>query len=145
MLLFITIFLGVIVVLLLLLIIVLTKFSEHVFTSIKKVQTDLDRVSIEASRLSSSLNEFVQTDLHKISKNTSNLIGKLTDLTSDINNKSQSLNCLFKPFSYLTAKTDADSSDDESPSPYKSIPQILSWVASGIFIIKKTRELARKL
>ena len=145
MLMFITVFLGVIIVLLLLLILVLTKFSEHVYTSIKKVQTDLDRVSQEASRLSSSLNEFVQTDLHKISKNTSHLIGKLTDLTSDINDKSQSLSCLFKPFSFLSEKLSADSSQNESPSPYKTIPHLLSWIATGIFIIKKTRELSRKL
>jgi len=139
------VFLGIIIALLILLIVVLAKFSSHVYTAVNKVQTDIDQVAVEAKRLTSSLNAFVQSDLHKISEDTSGLIGKLTDLTSDINNKSHSLDCVFKPFGFLSAKMKGDSSEDESASPYKTIPQMLGWIATGIFIIKKARELKRKL
>lgn len=144
MLLFINIFLGIIIALLVLLIVVLTKFSKNVDLSIKKVQTDLDQVSTEASRLSSSLKEFVQSDLHKIAEDTSGLIGKLTDLTSDVMNKSRSLNCLFKPLGFLSSKMNAEASEDKSASNTHAIPQLLNWIATGLFIIKKTRELTRK-
>jgi uncharacterized protein YoxC len=124
----------------------LIRISAKVQGSIFQVQTDLNQTLKEVSSLSSSLNEFVKSDLHKISEETGALIGKLTDLTSDINNKSHSLNFLFKPFSFLTSKMNSDSSSsNDFSSKCETIPQILKWIATSIFLIKTTREVVKKL
>ena len=143
---FVEICLAIVAATLIILVIVLIKIFAQAQKSIHRVQIDLNLISTETSRLSSSLNEFVKADLHKISEETGVLIGKLTNLTSDINNKSRSLNCFFKPFRFLSSKMSSDlSSSDDLSSKCETIPQLLKWIANSIFLIKVTREFVKKL
>ncbi len=107
--------------------------------SISILQTDVHHLLNTTTRLVDSLNEFVETDLSTISKETSQLISTISDLSSDINNKSHSLNFLFKPFSFLSSKFGSDSSG-ESDSKHSTLPQILKWIASSAILFKTTKE-----
>jgi uncharacterized protein YoxC len=110
--------------------------------SMQYLQTDLQTVFIETSRLLNSLNKFVQTDLSMISQETSQLINQLSDLSTDINNKSHSLNFLFKPLSNINDKV--DSSLEESSSKQGAFPQIMKWIASSAVLFKATKELINR-
>lgn len=134
--------LAIITVSLVVLVIVLIRIASHVQRSVLQVQIDLSQVSVEVCRFSNSLNAFVRGDLHQVSQETGALVGKLRDLTSDIYDKSRSLNFLFKPFSFLTSKM---GSDLPSSSKCEVIPQLLKWIATSIFLIKTTREVVKKL
>ncbi len=122
--------------------VILVRIFFQVRQSLCLLQIDLHGVFIESTRLLNSLNEFVQTDLSMISQETSQLINQLNDLSADINNKSHSLNFLFKPLSFLNSKV--DSSSDESSPKQDTIPQIMRWVASSALLFKATKELINK-
>jgi uncharacterized protein YoxC len=113
----------------------LIKLTSQAQRSIQLMQMDVQNMAIELLRLVQNANQFISTDLHSVSEETTQLIHKLTDLSSDINNKSHSLNFLFKPFSFLTSKLSGDSSSDKNVS----IPQLLKWIASGVLLIKATK------
>lgn len=113
----------------------LIKLSSQAQRSIQLIQLDVQNMTIELLRLVQNANQFISTDLHSVSEETAQLIHKLTDLSSDINNKSHSLNFLFKPFSFLTSKLSGDSSSDSNIS----IPQLLKWIASGVLLLKTTK------
>lgn len=113
----------------------LIRLTSQAQRSIQLIQLDVQNMTIELLRLVQSANQFISTDLHSVSEETTQLIHKLTDLSSDINNKSHSLNFLFKPFSFLTSKLSGDSSSDTNVS----IPQLLKWIASGVLLIKATK------
>lgn len=136
--------LGIITVMLIALVVVLLRISFQIQQSIHFLQVDLHNLSIETMRLLNSMNEFVRADLHMISEETTNLITKLNDLSSDINNKSHSLNFLFKPFGFLNSILGSDTSSDESGSKRETIPQILKWIASSAFLFKTTKEFIKK-
>jgi uncharacterized protein YoxC len=120
--------------------VVLLVFFIRVFpkvaNSIHQVQIDLNRVSTETTLLASSLNEFVRSDLYKVSEQTSELIEKLTDLTSDLTPILHPFSRLFKPSSFLSSK------EEKSPTK-ETIPQILNWVVTSLSLIKKTREFIK--
>jgi len=96
-------------------------------------------------RLLNSANKFVFLDLHEFSENSNRLMNNLIDLSSDINNKSRSLNFLFSPFRFLNSKLGSDSPfGDESTTRSETIPQVIKWIVSGIFLIKTTKEFIKK-
>jgi uncharacterized protein YoxC len=112
--------------------------------SIRLVQTDLHHLIVESTRLASSLNQFVEVDLASITTETTQLIGELRDFSSDINNKSHSLNFLFKPLSFLSNKLGSDLSSDESPTTKTGVlPQIFKWIASSAILFKTTKEFMK--
>lgn len=119
--------------------VVLIRLFFQVRKSLCLLQIDLHNLFLETTRLSNSLNEFVRADLSILSQETSQLINQLNDLSSDINNKSHSLDFLFKPLSFLNAKL--DSSSDESSPKQDIIPQIMKWIASSAVLFKATKEL----
>lgn len=140
----ITFMIAVIMSIMVMIVLVLKKNAGLVQESFKKVQSDLDKVAAEATQLSASLKDFVNSDLRKMTDETSSLIGQITDLTSDVSQKSRSLNFLFKPLSSLSSKMTSDDSDDYSPRS-GAIPRVLKWLSTGLFLIKTTKELAKKL
>lgn len=113
----------------------LIRLTSQAQRSIQLMQLDVQNMTIELLRLVQNANQFITTDLHNVSEETTQFINKLTDLSSDINNKSHSLNFLFKPFSFLTSKLSGDSSSDKTVS----IPELLKWIASGVLLIKATK------
>lgn len=125
------------------LIFTLLKISSQVQKSISLIQTDIQVVSKETVRLLNTMNEFVQADLHEVSEETRQLIGQLKDLSSDIKNKSYSLNVLFKPLSFLSSKLGEGPSLDESASNPKIIPQILKWITSSALLFNKIKEFKK--
>ena len=134
----------VITVMLIALVVVLIRIFFQMQQSIRLLQTDLHNLFGETTGLAKSLNAFVQTDLNMISQETSQLISNLNDLSADINNKSHSLNFLFKPLSFLNSKLGPDSSDDESTPKQETIPQIVKWIASSAVLFKTTKELINR-
>ena len=126
------------------LVVVMARIFSQTQHSIHLFQTDLHALSVETTRLLNTLNEFVQADLHKVSEETQLLISKLNDLSSDINNKSHSLNFLFKPFGFLNSKLGGDSPSDQSTPKRETIPQLLKWIASSALLFKTTREFIKK-
>ena len=119
----------------------------RIFSQVKQVipvlQKDVHDLSTETILLINALNEFVRTDLHVFSKDTSQLIGNLSDLSSDIKSKSHSLNFLFKPLSFLSSKVGGDLPSGESASKFEAIPEILKWVASTALLFKTSREVIK--
>ena len=122
--------------------IVLVIMFFQVKRSLRLVQTDLHDLIIETTRLARSLNRFVEVDLATVSEETTQLISELRDLSSDINNKSHSLNFLFKPLSFLSNKLGSNLSSDESPTT-SALPQILKWIASSAILFKTTKEFLK--
>lgn len=135
--------LGVIALALTSLVIVLIKISSQTHKSIQLLQTDTHRLSIEMTELAKSINEFVRADLHQVSQETSQLMSRLNEISTDINNKSHSLNFLFKPFRFLSDKLGATTSSDESPPPSNTIPQTIKWVGSSMSLIKTIKEFLK--
>ena len=135
--------LGVIALSLVALVIVFIRISSQTHQSIQLLQADIHRLSIEMMDLLNALNEFVRADLHNVSKETSQLISKLNELSADVNDKSHSLNFLFKPFRFLNDKLGAASSSDEPPSPSNTIPQTIKWVGSSMSLIKTIKEFLK--
>ena len=88
--------------------IVLIVMFFQVKRSIGLVQTDLHHLIVESTRLATSFHRFIEVDLASISTETTQLISELRDFSSDINNKSHSLNFLFKPLSFLSNKLGSD-------------------------------------
>jgi uncharacterized protein YoxC len=86
---------------------------------------------------------FIQGDLQVISDKTKHFIGSLDELSSDISDKSRSLNFLFQPLGFLNSKLEAFSSKDETTSQRSTIPQILRWIASSVLLIKKSKEFIK--
>jgi len=121
----------------------LIRISSQIQTSIHLLQTDLRMLSIETARLLNSMNDFVRADLHTLSEETHHVMRNLKDLSSDLSEKSHSLNFLFKPFGFLNCKLGSGSSPEEPEPKNEAIPQILKWVASSVFLIKKTKELIK--
>ncbi len=143
---FIEICLAIIASALVTLIIILAKVATKTQESIHRVQVDLNRISIETTTLLNNLNEFISHDLSKITDETGALVEKLTDLTSDISDKSHSLNFLFKPFSFLRSKLNSDSPSFGGLSLNRdTIPQLLKWIATSVILIKTTRGFLKKL
>jgi len=101
----------------------------------KSLQSDLHNVFSETTQLLHSLNDFVRSHLNPIAQETENLINQLNDLSNDINDKSHSLNFLFKPFSFLTTKLEN--------SKESTIPQILKWIGSSALLFKATKEFLK--
>ena len=140
---FIEICLAIITTALVVLVFVLLKISSQIQKSIHFLQTDIHALSKETIDLLNTLNEFVRADLHAVSEETRQLIVKLNDLSSDINNKSHSLNFLFKPLNFLSSKLGADLPPLKSASNRETIPQILKWIASSALLFKTTREFIK--
>ena len=115
--------------------IALIKIFFEVRKSIHLLQTDLHHTFSETTQLLHNLNDFVRSHLNPIAQETENLINQLNDLSSDINDKSHSLNFLFKPFSFLTTKLETKQS---------KIPQILQWIGSSALLFKATKEFINK-
>ncbi|HEY5235431.1 MAG TPA: DUF948 domain-containing protein [Rhabdochlamydiaceae bacterium] len=123
--------------------IVLIIMLLQVKRSVRLVQTDLHHMIVETTRLASSLNRFVEIDLATVSQETTQLISELRNFCSDINNKSHSLNFLFKPLSFLSNKFGSDLSSDESPTKEGALPQILKWIVSSAILFKTTKEFMK--
>jgi uncharacterized protein YoxC len=128
---------GIIALTFLILAIILIKFSFQTQRSIQTMQSDVHNLSTEILQLVHNVNDFVQADLHTVSEETSHLISKLTSLSSDVNNKSHSLNFLFKPFHFLTSKLSSDESKNIT------IPQVIKWIASSVLLFKTTKEFIK--
>lgn len=108
------------------------------------IQTDVHKVSQELTRLLSSMNDFVETDLHKVSQETNHLISDVNAFSSDIKKKVDSFDFLFRPLSSLNSKLDSElSSKTEASSFRETIPQILKWIVSSVFLIKTTKEFIK--
>ena len=75
--------------------------------------------------------------LHRISEETRVLIRKLSDLSSDINEKSRSLDSLFKTLSSFHSDVESDSSGS------KTIRPLMRWIASSAVLFKATKEFIR--
>lgn len=103
------------------------------------MQSDVHNLSTEILHLVHNVNDFVQSDLHMVSQETSHLISKLNDLSSDINNKSHSLNFLFKPFRFLSSKLSSGSDEPKNVT----IPQVVKWIASSVLLFKTTKEFIK--
>ena len=116
--------------------IVLIKIFFQMRKSAHLLQTDLHHVFSDTTKLVQSLNVFVQSNLTPVAQETENLVNQLNDLCSDINDKSHSLNILFKPLSFLTDKLEG--------STHSKIPQILKWIESSALLFKKTKEFIHK-
>ena len=86
------------------LVVVLVRISFQAKKTLNLLQNDIHNLSIEMSDLLNGMNEFVRSDLHQVSQQTSQLISGLNSLSSDINDKSHSLNFLFKPLHFLNDK-----------------------------------------
>lgn len=110
---------------------------------IQLLQTDIHDLSKETISLITTMNEFVKIDLHATSKETCRLMSKLNELSSDINEKSHSLNFLFKPLNFLSSKIDEDSSSRESSSENDTVPQVLNWVVSSVRLFNTAKELIK--
>jgi uncharacterized protein YoxC len=123
--------------------IILTRISFQIQRSIYLLQTDIQRLSVEASHLITDLKVFVNADLPTITEETKLLIHKLNDLSSNINAKSHSLNFLFKPLEFLNSKLTAGSSSDEPEPQKQALPQILRWIASSASLFKTTKEFVK--
>lgn len=119
--------------------IVLIKFSFQAQRSIQVMQSDVHNLSTEILHLVHNVNDFVQSDLHTVSEETSHLISKLNSLSSDINNKSHSLNFLFKPFRFLSSKLSSGSDEPKNVT----IPQVVKWIASSVLLFKTTKEFIK--
>lgn len=119
----------------------LIRAVSQVRQSIRLIQEDIHALSQEMIQLFNTANEFVQSDLHAFSEETCQLVRKLNDLSSDIDDKSRSLNFLFKPLRFLSSKFDRDLSG--SKSHCETIPQILKWIASSALLFKITKEFVR--
>lgn len=143
---FIEICLAIIASALVTLIIILAKVATKTQESIHQVQVDLKRITTETTILINHLNEFISQDLPKITDETGVLVEKLTDLTSDISDKSNSLNFLFKPFKFLRSKLNSDAPSFGGLSLSRdTIPQLLKWIATSVILIKTTRGFLKKL
>lgn len=122
------------------LVVILVRISFQAKKSMYLLQNDIHNLSIEMTHLLNGLNEFVRADLRQVSQQTSQLIDRLNSLSADINDKSHSLNFLFKPLHFLNDKIGSDSSTDESQPKSETIPQIARWISSGMSLIKTTKE-----
>jgi uncharacterized protein YoxC len=140
---FIEICLAILVLAVIALVLVLLRISSQTQRSIHLLQTDIQALSKETIHLLSSVNEFVRADLRAVSEETRQLIGNLNDLSSDINNKSHSLNFLFKPMSFLSSKLGRDLPSGKSSPDCETIPQVLKWIASSAFLFKTIREFIK--
>jgi uncharacterized protein YoxC len=136
--------LAIITLTLIILVISLIRLSTQAQRSIQHIRMDVHNLSAEVTHLVNSMNEFVRTDLHDVSKETSHLITKLNDLSSDINNKSHSLNFLFKPLQFLSSKLSSGSPSSEPNSKRETVPQLIKWIVSSIFLYKSTKEIIKK-
>lgn len=135
--------LSIITIMLVILVFIAIRMFFQIRKSVNLLQSDFHDLSIEMTRLVTSMNEFVQADLHTISEGATHLISKLDSLSADIKSKSRSLSFLFQPFAFLNSKLSSDSSNDESTPHQQAIPQILKWVVSSAFLFKKTREFIK--
>lgn len=119
------------------LVFVIWRLFSQAQKSIHLLQTDIHR-------LLNTMNDFVRDDLHAVSKETRQVIRNLNDLSADINNKSHSLNFLFKPLSFLSSKLGGDLTSEESPSNCETIPQALKWIASSALLFKTIKEFIKR-
>jgi uncharacterized protein YoxC len=140
---FIEICLSVLAATLITLVFILTKIYSQVQGSIHLLQTDIHDLSKQTSHLLNTMDEFVRVDLTAVSKGTCQLIAKLNDLSTDINDKSHSLNFLFKPLNFLNSKMGEDPPSSEPSSQCETIPQILKWVVSSVRLFNTTKELIK--
>lgn len=134
--------LAIIAVMLIGLAIILIKISSQFQESIRFLQTDIHRLSTEISGLLSSLTHFIQKDLHGTSTEITHLVQKLTDISSDINEKSHSLNFLFKPLNFMSSKMDP--SKNSFVRKCESIPHLMKWIVSSAQLFKSTREFIKR-
>lgn len=82
----------------------------------------------------------LQADLRRVSFELTDLLFKVNQLTTDLQTKSNALNSLFAPF-----ETSEASPSEEAENPRaKTIPQLMGWLVSSVFLIKKTREFVKK-
>lgn len=116
--------------------IVLIQIFFKMRKSARLLQTDLHHTLSETTKLMQSMNHFVQSHLTPVAQETENLVNQISDLCSDINDKSHSLNILFKPLSFLTNKLEG--------STQSKIPQILKWIRSSALLFKATKEFINK-
>lgn len=140
---FIEICLAIIAGALVLLIIFLARLSSGLQQTMRLIQSDAHAVSIEATQLLIRVNEFISTDLRQASQETQLLLSKLSDLTSDIDQKSHSLNALFKPLQFLQAKFRPDPQQRGTTPQHKTAPQIIRWIASSVILLKSTKEFIK--
>lgn len=136
--------LGAITALLSILVIALVAALYQAKQSLTLMQTRFYALSHEMTSFSRSIHQFVYTDLRPISKEASQLLGKLTALSSDIHEKSHSLNFLFQPLGFLTNKLNLDSSSEEPDQKKETLPQILKWAISSAILFKTTKEFMKR-
>jgi len=122
------------------LVVIFVKISSATQKSLHLLQKDIQAVSKETTHLINTIHEFVQADLHAVSQDSRQLISELHDLSSDIKNKSYSLNFLFKPLRFLSSKLGVDAPSSASTPHRDTIPHILKWIASSALLFKKIRE-----
>ena len=115
---------------------VLTITSFRSKKAIQVIQGDVHHISQEVARVLNTINDFIQTDLHSISQETHHLISNINSLSSDVKNKVNSMNFLFRPLGFLNSKLGPDVSSHHC----ETVPQILKWIASSIFLYKTTKE-----
>jgi|GEM_PF-1509161 uncharacterized protein YoxC len=124
--------------------IVLLKIAFQVHRCLQYLQADLHNLSVEVTDLAKTVSDFIRSDLHPISEETNQLIKKLNDISSDINNKPNSLGLLLKPLEFIKNKLGFGSSSEESSSMHKTVPRLLKWILSTAFLFKTTREFIKK-
>lgn len=85
--------------------------------------------------------DLIQADLHQIYLESTNIISRLSDFSADIKNKSQSLNFLLKPFSFLNRESFSRSSPNQPQST--TVLQLITWAITGLILVKKAKEVIK--
>lgn len=85
--------------------------------------------------------DLIQADLHQIYLESTNVISRLSDLSADIKNKSQSLNFLLKPFNFLNRESSSQSPSNQPQST--TVLQLITWAITGLILVKKAKEVIK--
>lgn len=134
------IFLGIIAFMSIILAIVLAVISAQSKKAIQLIQTDVHKVTAEATRVLSSINDLIHNDVHPISQEIGQGINNLNALSANIRNKVNSVNFLFRPLNFLNSKLGSGS---DPSHPCETVPQLFKWIASTVFLIKTTKEFVK--
>lgn len=126
-----------ITVLLIVLTLVLIRAFSQILGLIRILQTDVQTFFFDTTKVLTSLDDFVRNDLHGLSQETTQLVGSLNNISSNLKDKTHSLDFLFKPLSMINAKLTDSSSGEKTP-------QVMKWLATGAVLFKITKELIQK-
>lgn len=98
--------------------------------------------------------DYLQADLHRVSFELTDLMFKVNQLTTDLQAKSESLNFIFEALRSHNANESSEEGDypegahafDGGSTPHnKTMPQVIGWLLSSVFLIKKTKEFIKKI